>query len=400
MPLVISICFALFLWCGCTEPGEEAPSDLPESGPPDGLNLHNRLGEKHLAAHRLSRALAAFQKALVGTEDSVWTYTGLSRTYLAMGQRALAEEALRQATFLDTTRAEISFARAELDLEQYFRTPQGLLLDRALAATRQAARLDPGRKAYFYTLGNLYNHRGDLDSAEVAYRQSLSLDSDLAPAYERLGRLYKYQGRFVEAEKAYRKLLELRPEDARTMCELAVFYRADGRLAGALELLEKAALLDTNLAMAYLNLGQLYLAAGRTEAGEKALERFRALNEDEEDTALLLAQAEAHPRDANARLRLAAAYVKEGEFARAERRYLEVIRLDSRLAAAYAGLGRLYLLRESYELAAQTLEKAAELDSRQVGIYDLLATAYRQSGDHQKERQARQKAKELSVEGR
>ena len=95
--------------------------------------------------------------------------------------------------------------------------------------------------------------------------------------------------------EAYSKLLQLRPDHAEAMCDLAVFYRADARTAEALELLEKAAVLDTNLAMAYSNLGQLYLALGRQEAAEKALQRFRALAGLAEETAVLLAEAEAHP---------------------------------------------------------------------------------------------------------
>jgi tetratricopeptide (TPR) repeat protein len=116
----------------------------------------------------------------------------------------------------------------ELYLEQYLTTHQGFHLDRALAAGWQAARLEPDKKDYFYALGSLYSHRGDLDSAEVVYNQALSLDPDLAAAYERLGNLYKYQGRFAEAEKAYQKRLQLRPQDAEAITREGTPYENRG----------------------------------------------------------------------------------------------------------------------------------------------------------------------------
>ena len=394
----IRICSILSLWWGCSEPGQDGIF-LPESRP-DGLDLQNRLGETHLGNQRHERALQAFQAALEGGEDSVRAYSGLSRSHLGMGDRVQAGEALQRAASLDRSRAEVPFARAELLLDQFLETHRGPLLDSAVAEAQRAVRLDPDSKAYFYTLGNLYTHGGDLDSAEVAYRRSLSLDPALAPAYERLGGLFKFQGRSSEAEEAYRKLLELRPEHAEAMCELAVFYRADARLAEALELLEKAAVLDTNLAMAYSNLGQLYLALGREEAAENALQRFRVLTSLAEDASVLLAEVEADPGNANTHLRLASAFFREGEPGPAETHYLKAIELDSSLGAAYFGLGKAYLLLKRYERAVRMLEKAAEIDSGQAGLYDQLATAYRQSGDHQKERRARQMARRVSAEGR
>ena len=391
----ICVCFLLPLFWGCMDPAPEATSRLSEP-----LNLQNRLGETHLGNRRHERALAAFRAALAGGEDSVRAYSGLSRTHLGMGDRVRAEEALRRAASLDTSRPEVPFARAELLLDQYLETHRGPTLDAAVAAAQRAVRLDPGSKAGSYTLGTLYSRRGDLDSAEVAYRRALSLDPALAPAYERLGSLYKYSGHSAEAVESYRKLLELRPDHAEAMCELAVFYRADGRTSEALELLEKAAVLDTNLAMAYSNLGQLYLALGREEEAGKALRRFRALAGLAEETAVLLAEAEAHPLDANAHLRLADAFSREGEPERAEPHYLRAIELDGSSSAAYQGLGKVYLGRANYRLAARMLEKAAEIDSGRADLYGQLATAYRRSGDHEKEKQARKKARELSTAGR
>lgn len=401
------VCSAIFIWSGCTETSRPAAD-----GTLGDLNLHNRLAEQHLDAGRYRLALEVFQKALAGAEDSVRAYTGLSRTYLALEEVALAETALDQATGLDTSRAEIFYARAELFLKHYLKTHQGPALARALEAARQAIAKAPDRAVYHYGLGNLYNHGGQLAAAETAYRQALSRDPQLASVYERLGSLYRYQGRLAAAKVAYEKYLDLQPQDARVLCELAVLYRLGGGEAVAIELLERAVQFDEELAAAHLNLGQLYLAAGHREAGEQALERFRVLQGP--DAADLLAAAEARPQDAQAQFALADVLAEDGRDRTAERYYLEAIRLDSELAAAHTGLGRLYLrqgrleeaenallrardlhedsaavlaaigevyLRQDrYLLAVQALEKATALDSTQSRVLELLVTAQRRSG--------------------
>ena len=345
-----SLCLLAFLGWGCGGVGE-APPPRPAAD----LNLHNRLGEQRLGERRYAPAIAAFEEALARAEDSVRACTGISRACLALGEAGLAEELLQQAVRLDSNRAAVWYAFAEFYLDQYLKTHQGPLLEEALRQARRAAQMAPGEKAYHFGLGNLHTHRGDLDSAEAAYRQALALDPGLKPAYERLGSLYKYQGRLAEAEQVYQRQLELDPEDVKALSEFAILCRSAGRSAEARALLEKAVRLDTASAAAWLNLGQLYLAEGRVQEGERVLARFQALGS--EDTAELLAGAEAHPRDAGAQLRLARAYARDDNHAGAEEFYRRALQLDPGLGAAAAGLEELRRLREEEEQARKQVEK-------------------------------------------
>jgi tetratricopeptide (TPR) repeat protein len=324
---------ALLLGCGGSNQAPPAP----------GLELHNRLGEQRLGEQRYALAREAFEQGLARAEDSVRAYTGLARAYLGMGEESLAGEMLRQASRLDTGRAEVCYAGAEFYLSQYLKTHQGPLLEEALRQARQAAQLAPGEKVYLYGLGNLYTHRGNLDSAEAAYGRALALDPGLKAAGQRLASLYKYQGRLAEAEALYRRQLEGDPEDLEALCRLALLCRGEDRLAEARGLLEKAVRLDTASALAWLNLGQLYLAEGRIREGEEALARFQALGRG--DAAGLLAQAEAHPRDSQAWLRLAEVYMRDGHYTGAEEAYGRALVLDPGLEGARAGLEKLKALR-------------------------------------------------------
>lgn len=325
----------VLLWCGCRGSGEAPP-------PSPGLELHNRLGEQRLGEQRYALAREAFEKGLARSEDSVRAYTGLTRAYLGMGEESLAGKMLRQASRLDTGRAEVCYAGAEYCLSQYLKTHQGPLLEEALRQARRAAQISPGEKVYHYGLGNLYTHWGDLDSAEAAYCRALAVDPGLKAAGQRLASLYKYQGRPAEAEALYRRQLEGDPEDLEALCQLAILCRGEGRLDEARALLEQAVRLDTTSALAWLNLGQLYLAEGRIQEGEEALARFQALGKG--DAAGLLSQAEAQPRDPRAWLRLAEVYGRDGHYTGAEEAYARALVLDPGLEAARAGLEKLKAL--------------------------------------------------------
>ena len=128
---------------------------------------------------------------------------------------------------------------------------------------------------------------------------------------------------------------------------------------------------------------------------------------------------------------MANAYVKDGHLSEAELLYQKIIRLDDDFTAAYVGLGRLYLVQERLgeaekilgtareknasaavhmvlgelylrqnrpDRAVQALEKAIELDADPFRYYELLASAYRRSGQHQKEQEIRAKLRELRAE--
>lgn len=87
---------------------------------------------------------------------------------------------------------------------------------------------------------------------------------------------------------------------------------------------------------------------------------------------------------AEALLTEADALMKTEEFEKAEHKYIEVISLQPQQAAAFQGLGEVYLQKKDYDHAKESLLHAVRLMPRSAAVYLDLAEVYRLSGHPQK----------------
>jgi tetratricopeptide (TPR) repeat protein len=83
--------------------------------------------------------------------------------------------------------------------------------DEAIAAFREAIRLQPGYADAYYSLGLIYTKQGQNDQALEVYRQALRLNPNLPSAYYGLWGLYKLKGHASEAQQAWQSYQALVP---------------------------------------------------------------------------------------------------------------------------------------------------------------------------------------------
>ncbi len=87
--------------------------------------------------------------------------------------------------------------------------------DKALAAYREAGKLDPKNPEVWRQFGHLLKRASDLGNAEEMYRKSREIEEALgrkermAAAARNLGILYQTRGELDRAEEMYRKALDL-----------------------------------------------------------------------------------------------------------------------------------------------------------------------------------------------
>jgi tetratricopeptide (TPR) repeat protein len=109
-------------------------------------------------------------------------------------------------------------------------------VDEAIAAYREAARLDPEHRIGLYGLAHLYRDRGRLDEAIEEFAKQVELDPKDAETRYMLADCLRYRGRFSDAVAEYRKVIELDPtyEVARRKAVWALMGASD--LDGAIEI--------------------------------------------------------------------------------------------------------------------------------------------------------------------
>ena len=214
---------------------------------------HYVLGLSFLAENRIDQAIDELTKAAQLDSGAFELQILLGNLYRQKGQvgRAIStHQALLQRTTL--TRVEHAYCLLCLGLD--FR--HGGFVDRALAAFREVARLDPqnryalvnlqklhedqrqwleaaqvreriaqvdrGREAEHqqilgflkYEIGSSQMRAGDLAAAATSFREAIGIDPATVPAYLGLGDIIEQQGRPAEAVEVWEQLVLAAPERA------------------------------------------------------------------------------------------------------------------------------------------------------------------------------------------
>jgi len=134
---------------------------------------------------------------------------------------------------------------------------------KAIAAYKQAIRIDPDDAHAQYNLGIAYRKLGRLNEAIAAYKQAIRINPDDADAHYNLGIAYDKLGRDSDAIEAYKQAVRIDPDHAQAHYNLGVVYDKLGRNSDAIEAYKQAIRIDPDYAQAHYNLGIAYRKLGR-----------------------------------------------------------------------------------------------------------------------------------------
>lgn len=133
---------------------------------------------------------------------------------------------------------------------------------------------DPLSAREHFTLGSVYEKRGEPESAMRQYEMALDRDPEFLPAVTRLGELSYSMGQYGRAERYYRKAIEMEPRNGDHYNNLCWVYLSQGRkLKKAEGLIKRAMELTPEHRGYYLDtLGVLHLKQHRFREAIGALE--------------------------------------------------------------------------------------------------------------------------------
>lgn len=185
-------------------------------------------------------------------------------------------------------------------------------LDAALAAAREAERLDPHYAKAAFFAGYVLAAQRDTAGARVAYQRALALAPDYAEAHQGLGNLLASQGQYDAAAAEMRQATRLKSPFADAHYYLAAVLSRQNKLAEAEAELRIAVAQQPLYAAAWISLGTLQRQRGDAAAA----------------AASFTAAVKAGPGQATAHARLADALQALGRRAEAAAEAREALRLD------------------------------------------------------------------------
>ena len=158
-----------------------------------------------------------------------------------------AERSLQRAIALDN-RPEFHSSVGTLRKEQKRFTE-------AIAAYREALRLDSSLTDTHYNLGNALRANGDAEEALQSFRRAVELNGSHFHSLAALGQTMHAAGRNGEAAEYFKKALALQPQDTDVLCEFGDILQESGDLGEAVALYERALTVNPRLARGWYSGG-------------------------------------------------------------------------------------------------------------------------------------------------
>ena len=367
-------------------------------------------GKEHLNAERYTEAVSTFQKALILAEDlgrgsqvsdieNKHIYAHLGAAYIRLKAYQEAIDALQNAIALDADLVDAHYNLGYAYVEQGH-------YDQAIPHLERAIAIAPNLKRAHYNLARAYRESGNLEAATHAVTETLRLDSNYQRAHElanlikqahyNRGITYLNDERYSEAITAFQNAITLDPDFTTAHYNLGLTYLKMETYSRAVDALQKTITLDRSykaahhaLALAYL--GQQDLGKAR-EAARDALkldvnyqparslleaidpsftppETQSATPPEREQPAKQ--QPAAKPRQ-QTHYELGIAYRDSKMSTEAIAEFRKAIDLDPDFAAAYMGLGEIYLETGRLDDAETTANAALRIDANSQPARQLL----------------------------
>jgi serine/threonine-protein kinase len=299
----------------------------------------------HRGGEYASQADGALIGALAIRQDSAVVWTSLGHIIHVSKDLAGAIAAYKEAIRLDPNLAQPHF-----NLGNALQDSQDLA--GAIAAYKQAIDLDPNFPLAHFNLGDALHARKDLASAIAAFKEGLRLDPKDAKAHNNLGIALHDSKDLAGAIAAYKKAIDLDPKYAKARNNLGLALRGSQDLAGAIAAHKKAIELDPKDAKAHTNLGV-------------------ALYDSKDLPGAIAAYQEAihlDPKIPDAHFNLGVALNAGKDLAGAIAAFKEGLRLDPKDAKAHAALGIILRLHGSLQESVKALTEAGRLLPNDGGI--------------------------------
>lgn len=315
------------------------------------------LGFVNNALGKTEDSIAAYRKSVAAKPDVFESNLNLG-LMLAKSGAPDAAQYLRAATrLIPTAQPDEGRARAWLSLGHVIGSSDP---DEAISAFHRAAELSPKDPEPHLAAGPLFEKQNRFSDAEQEYKQALALDPTSADALTGLSNIYMRGHRYADAEESLRKLVALQPQNPAAHIQLGRMLAADGQLDASIVELQNALKLAPENPGVQRDVADVYTLAKKYPEAEAAYRALLAANKN----------------DADLRLGLGQALLKQRKFPEAQQELMTAIQLKPDLGPAYGDLAVAASENKNYELAIKALDVRSRLLPEIPVSFFLRATAY------------------------
>jgi len=340
------------------------------------------LANVHFTQKKMEQAAEGFRKVLGVKENHVEALIGLARIAAVENRTNDYRKLLERAS-----KAGRNAVQPRIMLANYYlRTG---VMDRALAAAREARDLAPGNPVVLALLGRIQVNSGRFDAAIESFRQAVAAQPDDARAHFLLGMALMHNNELAEAKQSLQRAHELEPDNLEVYSRLV---SADIRMGNADEAMAKINAIKQRYPESprgHAIEGDINMLRGNVEAAIRAYSRALALGESSElavklyqarvaageaDTAFkaLSSWVERYPRDTQALGVLADRHLQAGEYRDAISEYERIRDINPANAVALNNLAWLYQ-QTGDPRALETARQAHEFYPQAISVVDTLA---------------------------
>jgi len=226
-------------------------------------------------------AVGPLEEAWRASEHHPVVGARLAQAYYAVRDLARADQVAGQVLAVDPSRIELHHMRARLALARGD-------LPGAIAAMEKARAARPTSLETERMLASLYAESGDSERALASIDRCIRIDPTIADLHVSRGEMLLDAGDAPGAEAAFREAMELDPLDPRAVEDLFDLYQVQSRKDEAITLLETYVSHRDAPAQARLKLAQAYVDAGRLPEAARVLEEGREGGQADDEAELLL----------------------------------------------------------------------------------------------------------------
>ena len=360
---------------------------------PDNLSSVNQLVEMDVADKHYDAAMQRVQQQLQKTSRAPMAHFMEAKVYAAQQDWTRAEAVLQKAIELDA-----NFGPAyNLLISVYLAQKK---LPQAVKQLEAGLAKEPKNSEALMLVASVYDQMKDYSKARDTYEKLLALDPNSATALNNLADLYTEQ--LNQLDKAYelaQKARTLEPSDGSIADTLGWVLYKRGDYQQALPLLRESAEKIPDDPAVQFHLGMANYMMGQTDAARSALEQathatadFTGKEEAQRRLALLQGPAGVTTELSTSELeklqnqqgndfvvvkRLAEAYEKQGDAAKAAAAYEQALKLNPKFSGAALKLAQLYAdPLQKRDKALEFAKKARELapnDAEAAGVLGRIA---------------------------